>query len=303
MIQIFGRKPHNSTTKPSPEYMLRLVYKKVDPGAVKGNLVYAFQDSGGSSDRRFKFNVTSKSQVLRFAELQLYKLPSTLGPNQNSTATVHIIDMYSGKRLSTQHVSIATTGWIRFPIPLNIVRRWYRNPASNAGLDVLITESSLAPLVRFATRQTDPNLQPMVLLHCIDPGSKFQQPMNISSNTKPQKRSPRSVHSQHKGPCQRRKLDISFEDLGWDEWVIAPRKYTAYYCAGTCDTQHYSKIKTNHARIQLFLSQRESYLADPPCCVPDKLGSISMLFYGRPGESDYVLKEMNDFVVESCACL
>lgn len=39
--------------------------------------------------------------------------------------------------------------------------------------------------------------------------------------------------SQHRG-CSRRNLRVDFADIGWSEWVIAPKAFEAYYCAGTC---------------------------------------------------------------------
>lgn len=39
--------------------------------------------------------------------------------------------------------------------------------------------------------------------------------------------------NQHKG-CARRNLRVDFADIGWSEWVIAPKAFDAYYCAGTC---------------------------------------------------------------------
>lgn len=40
-------------------------------------------------------------------------------------------------------------------------------------------------------------------------------------------------NTQHRG-CSRRNLRVDFADIGWSEWVIAPRAFDAYYCAGTC---------------------------------------------------------------------
>lgn len=39
--------------------------------------------------------------------------------------------------------------------------------------------------------------------------------------------------NQHRG-CSRRNLKVDFADIGWSEWVIAPKAFDAYYCAGTC---------------------------------------------------------------------
>lgn len=40
--------------------------------------------------------------------------------------------------------------------------------------------------------------------------------------------------SQNRG-CSRRNLRVDFADIGWSEWVIAPKAFEAYYCAGTCE--------------------------------------------------------------------
>lgn len=34
--------------------------------------------------------------------------------------------------------------------------------------------------------------------------------------------------------CQRKSLTVEFSQLGWDEWIIAPKSFNAYYCAGSC---------------------------------------------------------------------
>lgn len=39
--------------------------------------------------------------------------------------------------------------------------------------------------------------------------------------------------SQRRG-CSRRSLRVDFADIGWSEWVIAPKAFDAYYCAGAC---------------------------------------------------------------------
>lgn len=34
--------------------------------------------------------------------------------------------------------------------------------------------------------------------------------------------------------CARRYLRVDFADIGWSEWILAPKAFDAYYCAGTC---------------------------------------------------------------------
>ena len=39
---------------------------------------------------------------------------------------------------------------------------------------------------------------------------------------------------QEVAPCCRRRVRMSFEQLGWGAWVLAPRHFDAYYCIGRC---------------------------------------------------------------------
>ncbi|XP_013420459.1 growth/differentiation factor 10 isoform X2 [Lingula anatina] len=34
--------------------------------------------------------------------------------------------------------------------------------------------------------------------------------------------------------CGRRKLIVDFADIGWDQWIIAPKSFGAHYCSGEC---------------------------------------------------------------------
>lgn len=36
--------------------------------------------------------------------------------------------------------------------------------------------------------------------------------------------------------CCREKLYISFKDIGWDDWILHPNGYHAYFCRGSCST-------------------------------------------------------------------
>lgn len=35
--------------------------------------------------------------------------------------------------------------------------------------------------------------------------------------------------------CSRRYMKVDFADIGWNEWIISPKSFDAYYCAGACE--------------------------------------------------------------------
>uniref|UniRef100_A0A8C5QW13 Inhibin alpha chain n=1 Tax=Leptobrachium leishanense TaxID=445787 RepID=A0A8C5QW13_9ANUR len=38
--------------------------------------------------------------------------------------------------------------------------------------------------------------------------------------------------------CHRSSLNISFEELGWDQWIVHPGSFQFHYCHGTCSPNH-----------------------------------------------------------------
>lgn len=103
--------------------------------------------------------------------------------------------------------------------------------------------------------------------------------------------------------CQRVPLFVDFEDIGWSGWIISPRGYNAYHCTGSCPFPLGGNLRaTNHATVRsimhaLRLSNDE---VGAPCCVPDRLQSISLLYFDD--EENVVLKQYDDMVALSCGC-
>nr|XP_035106837.2 bone morphogenetic protein 8A isoform X1 [Callithrix jacchus] len=64
------------------------------------------------------------------------------------------------------------------------------------------------------------------------------------------------VHGSHgRQVCRRHELYVSFQDLGWLDWIIAPQGYSAYYCEGECSFPLGSCMNaTNHAILQSLVS-------------------------------------------------
>ncbi|XP_078660599.1 growth/differentiation factor 10-like [Branchiostoma floridae x Branchiostoma belcheri] len=102
--------------------------------------------------------------------------------------------------------------------------------------------------------------------------------------------------------CSRRPMRVDFADIGWSDWIISPKAFDAYYCAGTCDFPMSKVMKpSNHATIQSIMRTVGITSGVPsPCCVPDKLSSLSILYFDE--NRNVVLKVYPNMSVESCAC-
>lgn len=105
--------------------------------------------------------------------------------------------------------------------------------------------------------------------------------------------------SQH---CQRISLFVDFEEIGWSGWIVSPKGYNAYYCKGSCPFPLGQTMKpTNHATVQSIINALKLVKGiETPCCVPDKLFSINLLFFDD--DENVVLKQYNDMVAGSCGC-
>ncbi|XP_030046446.1 bone morphogenetic protein 3 isoform X1 [Microcaecilia unicolor] len=102
--------------------------------------------------------------------------------------------------------------------------------------------------------------------------------------------------------CARRNLKVDFADIGWSDWIIAPKSFDSYYCLGACQFPMPKSLKpSNHATIQSIVRAVGVVPGIPePCCVPEKMSSLSILFFDE--NKNVVLKVYPNMTVESCAC-
>ena len=135
----------------------------------------------------------------------------------------------------------------------------------------------------------------------------------ITHPTEPKMTHNRMMNDQQQQPiwsqrrnCERLPLYVDFYEIGWSGWIISPSGYNAYYCQGECPFPLGQMHRpSNHATVQSIVNaigpKLESGGRIPqPCCVPDKLYSISLLYFDDSG--DVILKQYDDMVAASCGC-
>jgi bone morphogenetic protein 7 len=63
-----------------------------------------------------------------------------------------------------------------------------------------------------------------------------------------------SINSDNPKSCQIQTLYVSFRDLKWQDWIIAPEGYGAFYCSGECNFPMNAHMNaTNHAIVQTLV--------------------------------------------------
>ncbi|KAM6310632.1 growth/differentiation factor 15 [Podargus strigoides] len=99
------------------------------------------------------------------------------------------------------------------------------------------------------------------------------------------------------GKCCLKSLKVSFRDIGWSDWVIAPNSYYMRFCEGSCP--HNYKPASMHAQIKARMHSL-SKATPPPCCVPAAYDPMVLMHYD--GEGRLVSTLFEDMLVTRCHC-
>ncbi|XP_061587394.1 anti-dorsalizing morphogenic protein [Cololabis saira] len=324
----------------APQYMLDLYNTVAnvdgvtkDPYLLEGNTVRSFFDKLHSEQVEFRFNVSTvaRSEKILTAELHLFKLrpQATLSFNRHHFCQVSVYQLLDSirtnntqdkKLLSSRLIPVHSTGWEVFTIT-QAVRSWMMEEGINLRLQVVIRtlggSQMELKLIRFASgRHHHQSKQPMLVLFTDDGRhpTALETTDEVSATSVipqaplpgPPSRSARSLdYSEEEAvskACQRLPLYVDFEEIGWSGWIVSPRGYNAYYCKGSCPFPLGQNMRpTNHATVQSIINALKLIKSvDTPCCVPDKLFSINLLYFDD--DENVVLKQYNDMVAGSCGC-
>ncbi|KAM6894277.1 bone morphogenetic protein 15 [Lycodopsis pacificus] len=103
-----------------------------------------------------------------------------------------------------------------------------------------------------------------------------------------------------KNRCKLHSFRLSFDELGWGHYFIAPPVYNPRFCQGVCPrVLSYGFHSPNHAIIQTFINDLGVGGVPPLSCVPYKYMPMSVLVVHKK-KVEY--RELEDMVAESCTC-
>lgn len=102
--------------------------------------------------------------------------------------------------------------------------------------------------------------------------------------------------------CCKQSLYVSFEDLGWDDWIIAPKGYFANYCMGECAGRPRTPdmFRYFHAHVLEEYRLRNPYASVSPCCAPTKLSPMSLIYFDR--DHNIIKSDLPKMIVDECGC-
>ncbi|KAF2354868.1 Transforming growth factor-beta C-terminal [Trinorchestia longiramus] len=293
----------------------------------------------------FDTSEVSLDYTLLGAELRLHYRPHVpdfmdqhLEERISPTKILHlyvVTDAQGGEMEVTQLPMPSTERWLQLNVTLPALA-WIIQPAQNRGFRLAVTTEGLRhelPLhsVGLSTAHDREDHRPILVCFFTRPQNvnpkiyTSSRKVPVSSYTKyvfktegeilsrsarsPSLRNfnhPKAEVSRGDTSCQMRPLHVSFRDLDWQDWVIAPDGYDANFCQGRCDFPiPPDKNATNHAIVQTLIKVLEAVKEGdtvPPaaCCTPNELATISVLYYDY--SNNVVLKKYPKMIVKNCAC-
>lgn len=202
------------------------------------------------------------------------------------------------KKVTQKYISADFTGWISIDVS-QVFRSWLKNKSDTETLYIRAQSNGkkIYPAtmgIVFQNQSNEPFL--LAFLKSNEPHNRFPRYLLPPKAKKPLYENIATYDSR----CVVRPMEVSFKELGWDEWVIAPDKYTTGFCKGSCDFPLKLPIQaSNHAIIQSMMALKYPDQFPKPSCAPFETSSLSILFNM---DSNTILKTYKKMIVKSCSC-
>lgn len=271
----------------------------------------------GMTVQKFLFNLSSipGEELVTSADLRIYRAQVMMNNSSNSSASFHRINIYEiikpalpfkepiTRLLDTRLVKHGLSKWESFDVSPAVLG-WTRDGNANHGFVVEVVhpqdgEGDYKRHIRISRSLHDstdswPQMRPLLVTFSHDGKGRV-----LHSRQKRQAR-PNKPKKKHKSNCRRHSLYVDFSEVGWNDWIVAPPGYHAFYCQGECPFPLADHLNsTNHAIVQTLVNSVNSNIPKA-CCVPTDLSPISLLYLDD--HERVILKNYQDMVVEGCGC-
>ncbi|XP_065557699.1 inhibin beta chain-like [Artemia franciscana] len=206
--------------------------------------------------------------------------------------------------LASQKVVASNLGWKRFDITSG-VQKWFAEGTGDS-LQLLVDCSGCRSLVKPVIRSSRPKKkkerQRKHKVRAIRKASN-KPFLVIHTDSTPNRRMRRRalVCSAKTKSCCKERFYVSFKQLGWDDWIIAPSGYYANYCRGECSgPQTPDAFRNYHSHILGEYRKLDKFPELQPCCAPTKFTSMSLIYFGP--DRNIIKRDLPKMSVHECGC-
>ncbi|XP_016915606.1 protein decapentaplegic [Apis cerana] len=331
----FAKRPKPQGPAYVPESLKKLFIKQntigtadiAKPGihARSANTVRSFSHVESKVDHKFQspnrfrlfFDLSSipSGEKLQAAELSLSRVPILNQDDSNpKLGRILIYDIlrpgakgYSSpllRLIDSKLINTRKNGTISLDVH-PAVERWIKDPKNNHGLLVHVrgVKQEHVRLKRNTNERNDTWVvnRPMLFTYTDDGRYKMSSASQIMDRRARRAALRKNRRKDGRENCRRHPLYVDFADVGWNDWIVAPPGYDAFYCHGDCPFPLADHLNsTNHAIVQNLVYSTKPSMVPKACCVPTALSSISMLYLDE--ENKVVLKNYQDMSVLGCGC-
>ncbi|XP_036449774.1 bone morphogenetic protein 2 [Colossoma macropomum] len=327
MLDLFAA--YSANAEPKHGAGKRSLGRESEKSASRANTIRSFHHDESTEElsshsakttQRFFFNLSSipREEFVTSAELRIYReqvMTPASNSSNNSSLGYHRINIHEimkpglpfkepiTRLLDTRLVQHSLSKWESFDVSPALLR-WTAEGHANHGFVVEVVHPSSVDgdykkhvrVSRSLHNSEDswPQMRPLLVTYSHDGKghvlhTRQKRQARIS---KPKKK--------HKANCRRHSLYVDFSDVGWNDWIVAPPGYHAFYCQGECPFPLADHLNsTNHAIVQTLVNSVNSNIPKA-CCVPTDLSPVSLLYLDE--YERVILKNYQDMVVEGCGC-
>ncbi|XP_028332696.1 bone morphogenetic protein 2 [Gouania willdenowi] len=330
--------PPVAPRRSAPQFMLDLFNAvsvrdktpKTQTEVLFGNTVRSLEDKGPSREGFHLFNMSSigKDEKMIKVEFRWFRKKARIIQGMSRLSHFYKVNVYEvldsgdkpqrGNLITSRLMSLYSHGWEVFNVT-QIVSKWIQGSQNNGIMMVVVHPTGFwrksfdggvkdgkayLVLVSDDGRSGASGLSLPGKTHRSDPDCCIS--LTRSSAPTPQEATFTFIFSSPRHPptpCQRVPLYVDFDEIGWSGWIISPRGYHANHCKGSCPFPLGGGLSaTNHATVLSIVHtlRLSSSVVGAPCCVPDRLESISLLYFDD--EENVVLKQYDEMVAMSCGC-
>ncbi|GBN75030.1 Inhibin beta chain [Araneus ventricosus] len=213
--------------------------------------------------------------------------------------------------VTSYHQGTAHAGWRRLDVG-EVVQQWLSGSDNRDKLTLLVDCTGCnSKLEMVLFNDDDPasnHVTATTTARRIRHGGHEHQLLNlrpflaIATDANEQRRSRRHARTCGDNPtyCCRQNLYVNFKELGWGDWIIAPKGYYANFCMGSCVGRRGFSYHNFHTHIIEEYRNRNPYASIHPCCAPTRLSSMSLIYFDT--DLNIIKTDLPKMIVDECGC-